>query len=32
MLHGLAETEALVLLPEDAREFAAGDVVTLWPE
>lgn len=32
MLRGLAETEALVLLPEDAREFAAGDVVTLWPE
>ena len=31
MLRGLAETDALALLPEDAREFAAGDVVTLWP-
>ena len=31
MLRGLAETEALALLPEGAREFAEGDVVTLWP-
>ena len=31
MLRGLAETDALALLPEDAREFAAGDVITLWP-
>lgn len=31
MLRGLAETDALALLPEDAREFAAGDIVTLWP-
>jgi molybdopterin biosynthesis enzyme len=32
MLRGLAETEALALLPEGTREFAEGDVVTLWPE
>jgi molybdopterin molybdotransferase len=32
MLRGLAETEALALLPEDPREFAEGDVVTLWPD
>jgi molybdopterin molybdotransferase len=32
MLRGLAETEALALLPEGAREFAEGDVVMLWPE
>jgi molybdopterin molybdotransferase len=31
MLRGLAETDALALLPEDAREFAKGDVVMLWP-
>lgn len=32
MLRGLAETEALALLPEGAREYRPGDVVTLWPE
>ncbi|MGH8215788.1 MAG: molybdopterin molybdotransferase MoeA [Rhodanobacteraceae bacterium] len=32
MLRGLAETDALALLPEGAREFAEGDVVVLWPE
>ncbi|HJP98680.1 MAG TPA: gephyrin-like molybdotransferase Glp [Rhodanobacteraceae bacterium] len=32
MLRGLAESDALALLPEDAREFAKGDVVMLWPE
>jgi molybdopterin molybdotransferase len=32
MLRGLAETEALALLPEGTREFAEGDVVMLWPE
>lgn len=31
MLRGLAETDALALLPEDAREFAKGDIVLLWP-
>ena len=31
MLRGLAESNALALLPEDAREFAEGDIVTLWP-
>lgn len=31
MLRGLAEADALALLPEDAREFARGDVVTIWP-
>jgi molybdopterin molybdotransferase len=31
MLRGLAETDALVLLPEGVREYAEGDVVTLWP-
>lgn len=31
MLRGLAETDALVLLPEGAREYAKGDVVMLWP-
>ncbi|MBU6477013.1 MAG: molybdopterin molybdotransferase MoeA [Xanthomonadaceae bacterium] len=31
MLRGLAETDALALLPEDAREYAEGDVVMLWP-
>lgn len=32
MLRGLAESDALALLPEGAREFAKGDVVLLWPE
>ena len=32
MLRGLAETEALALLPEGEREYQRGDVVTLWPE
>ena len=31
MLRGLVETDALALLPEDAREFAEGDIVLLWP-
>lgn len=31
MLRGLAETDALALLPEDARDFVRGDVVMLWP-
>jgi molybdopterin molybdotransferase len=31
MLRGLVESDALVLLPEDACEFAEGDIVTLWP-
>jgi hypothetical protein len=31
MLRGLAETDALALLPEGARDFACGDVVLLWP-
>jgi molybdopterin molybdotransferase len=31
MLRGLAEATALALLPEGPREFAEGDVVTLWP-
>jgi molybdopterin molybdotransferase len=31
MLRGLAETDALALLPEDARDFVRGDVVVLWP-
>jgi molybdopterin molybdotransferase len=31
MLRGLAETDTLALLPEGAREYAEGDVVTLWP-
>jgi molybdopterin molybdotransferase len=31
MLRGVAETDALALLPEDARDFARGDVVVLWP-
>jgi molybdopterin molybdotransferase len=31
MLRGLAETDALALLPEDAHEFVEGDVVVLWP-
>lgn len=32
MLRGLAESDALALLPEGAHEFANGDVVMLWPE
>lgn len=32
MLRGLAETDALALLPEGPRDFAVGDVVTLWPD
>ncbi|MGH8234004.1 MAG: molybdopterin molybdotransferase MoeA [Rhodanobacteraceae bacterium] len=32
MLRGLAETEALALLPEGTRDYRRGDVVTLWPE
>lgn len=31
MLRGLAEADALAVLPEGPREFAKGDVVTLWP-
>jgi molybdopterin molybdotransferase len=31
MLRGLAECDALALLPEGAHDFAEGDVVTLWP-
>lgn len=31
MLRGLAETDALALLPEDACNLARGDVVVLWP-
>jgi hypothetical protein len=31
MLRGVAETDALALLPEDARDFIRGDVVVLWP-
>lgn len=31
MLRGLAETDALALLPEGEKEFRRGDVVTLWP-
>jgi hypothetical protein len=30
-LRGLAECDALALLPEGAHDFAEGDVVTLWP-
>jgi molybdopterin molybdotransferase len=32
MLRGLAETDALALLPEGPRDFAVGDVVILWPD
>ena len=32
MLRGLAETDALALLPEGEKEYALGDAVTLWPE
>lgn len=31
MLRGLVESDALVLLPEDARELARGAVLTVWP-
>jgi molybdopterin molybdotransferase len=31
MLRGLAETDALALLPEGAREYVEGDTVLLWP-
>lgn len=31
MLRGLAETDALALLPEGTREYAEGDIVLLWP-
>jgi molybdopterin molybdotransferase len=31
MLRGLAEADALALLPEGAREYVEGDVVLLWP-
>jgi len=31
MLRGLAETDALALLPEGPHEYAKGDVVLLWP-
>lgn len=31
MLRGLAETEALALLPEGARDYGEDDVVMLWP-
>jgi molybdopterin molybdotransferase len=31
MLRGLAETDALALLPEGAREYTEGDAVLLWP-
>lgn len=32
MLRGLADARALALLPEGARRYARGDVVTLWPD
>ena len=32
MLRGLAEAETLALLPEDARDYAEGDIVILWPD
>lgn len=31
MLRGFAESDALAFLPEGAHEYAAGDVVMLWP-
>ena len=31
MLRGLAETDALALLPEGEKEYGRGDTVTLWP-
>ena len=31
MLRGLAETDALALLPEGEKEYRRGDVVMLWP-
>lgn len=32
MLRGLVESDALVLLPEDARELERGSIVTVWPQ
>lgn len=32
MLRGLVESDALVLLPEDARELERGAGVTIWPQ
>ena len=32
MLRGLAETDALALLPEGENDYQRGHVVTLWPE
>lgn len=32
MLRGLAESDALALLPEDAHELERGGIVTLWPK
>jgi len=32
MLRGLAETDALALLPEGSKEYQRGDAVMLWPE
>lgn len=31
MLRGLIESDALILVPEDARELERGTVVTIWP-
>lgn len=31
MLRGLAESDALALLPEGEKDYRRGDVVTLWP-
>ena len=31
MLRGLAESDDLVVLPEEPRDFAKGDVVAIWP-
>lgn len=31
MLRGLAESDALILLPEGERRFAEGEVVEVWP-
>lgn len=31
MLRGLAESNALAFLPEGTRDYARGDLVTLWP-
>lgn len=32
MLSGLAESDALALLPEGEKQYQRGDVVTLWPD